>query len=359
MKFSDEFQDKEIAQGLLREIGKLTKGKVTLMEVCGTHTMALFKFGIRSLLPPQINVVAGPGCPVCVTPQSIIDKAIKLSEEAIVVTYGDMYRVPGSYSSLEKEKAKGKDIRIVYSPLDALILAERLPDKEIVFLGIGFETTTPTTASTIINARREALKNFSVLSAHRLIPPAMEALSDGELNIDGYLCPGHVSTIIGEGPYSIIARQFKMPCVIAGFQALDILEGIYMLIKQVNEGKACVENAYKRVVRPEGNKLAQETVEKVFEVQDSEWRGLGKIRESGLAIREAFSDFDAEKRFDIDIEEPKPLAGCICGEILKGLKRPTECKNFGSNCTPDEPLGPCMVSSEGTCATYYKYRKSS
>lgn len=355
MKFLDEFQNKEIAQGVLRRIGELCNGKVTLMEVCGTHTMALFKFGIRPLLPSQLNVIAGPGCPVCVTPQSAIDKAIRLSDEAIVVTYGDMYKVPGSYSSLEKEKTKGKDIRIVYSPLDALAIAQKSPDNEVVFLGIGFETTAPVSASIIITAREKGIENFSLLSVHRLIPPAMEALSSGELNIDGYLCPGHVSTIIGERPYSAIAQRFNIPCVIAGFEALDILEGIYLLLKQIHEGKSYVENGYRRVVRPEGNKLAQKVINRVFKTQDSEWRGLGKIGKSGLVLKEEFSDFDADKRFDIEIEDSKPHPGCICGEILKGLKIPSECKNFGSNCTPDEPLGPCMVSSEGTCAAYYKY----
>lgn len=359
MKFLDEFQNKEIARGLLERIRELCDGKVTLMEVCGTHTMALFKFGIRSLLPSQLNVVAGPGCPVCVTPQSAIDKAIRLSDKATIVTYGDMYKVPGSYSSLEKEKAKGKDIRIVYSPLDALAIAERSPDKEVVFLGIGFETTAPASASTIISTRENGIKNFSLLCVHRLIPPAMKALSNGELNIDGYLCPGHVSTIIGEKPYSAIAQRFNIPCVIAGFEALDILEGIYLLLKQINEGKSYVENGYRRVVRPEGNKLALEVMEKVFEIADSEWRGLGWIEKSGLVLKGEFNDFDAEKKFDIKIAKPRPRPGCICGEILKGLKIPSECKNFGSKCTPDEPLGPCMVSSEGTCAAYYKYARES
>ena len=355
MKYLDEFQDKEIAQGLLRKIGQFTNGEVTLMEVCGTHTMALFRLGIRSMLPPKVKVIAGPGCPVCVTPQSAIDKAIKISGKACVVTYGDMYKVPGSHSSLEKEKAKGRDIRVVYSPLDALALAQRTPGKEIVFLGIGFETTAPATASVVITAKEKGIKNFSVLSAHRLIPPAMEVLSDGELNIDGYLCPGHVSTIIGEKPYLTIAHRFNIPCVIAGFEALDILEGIYLLLKQIHEGRSIVENSYRRVVKPEGNKLAQEVINRVFETKDSEWRGIGKIKRSGLVLKKEFKDFDAEKRFDIKIKDSKPHPGCICGEILKGLKRPTACKNFGKLCTPEEPLGPCMVSSEGTCAAYYRY----
>lgn len=355
MKYLDEFQDKRIAQGLLKRIAELCDREATLMEVCGTHTMALFKFGIRSLLPSQIKVIAGPGCPVCVTPQSAIDKAIELSREATVVTYGDMYKVPGSHSSLEKEKANGKDIRIVYSALDALAIAEEEADNEVVFLGIGFETTAPASASAIITAREKGIKNFSMLSVHRLIPPAMEALSSGELNIDGYMCPGHVSTIIGEEPYSPIAERFNIPCVIAGFEALDILEGIYLLLRQIQENKSYVENGYKRAVRPEGNKLAREVMGSVFESVDSEWRGIGIIKKSGLALKENFSGLDAEKRFDIDIEEGEPHPGCICGEILKGLKTPSECENFGSHCTPDEPLGPCMVSSEGTCAAYHKY----
>ena len=264
MKYLDEFQNKEIALGLLKKIEKVCVEEVSLMEVCGTHTMALFRLGIRSLLPKQINIISGPGCPVCVTPQITIDKAIALCEKATIVTYGDMFRVPGTRSSFEKEKANGKDIRVVYSPLDALAIAEREPDKQVVFLGVGFETTTPPSASIILTASKKGVKNFSVLSVHRLIPPAMELLSSGEVSIDGYLCPGHVSTIIGEKPYVPIAEKFKIPCVIAGFEPLDILEGIYLLAKQLVEGRSEVENGYSRVVRPEGNPLAKKIVNRVF-----------------------------------------------------------------------------------------------
>ncbi|MCK4352965.1 hydrogenase formation protein HypD [candidate division WOR-3 bacterium] len=356
MKFVDEFQDKEIAQGLIKEIENLSLRDVTIMEVCGTHTMEIGRFGIRSLLPQEVRVIAGPGCPVCVAPQKVIDQAIKLAEVATIVTYGDMYRVPGSYSSLQKEKAKGRDIRVVYSALDALQIAEKETEKEIVFLAIGFETTVPATGSLMLTAKRKEIHNFSILCAHRLIPPAMIALSDGELNVDGYLCPGHVSVIIGEKPYEPIAERFHIPCVIAGFEPIDILMGIYLLLGQIKDNRAEVENGYKRAVRPEGNLEAQALIARVFRTVDSEWRGLGELPASGLALREEFKEFDAEQKFNIEIELPKENPDCICGEILKGLRTPPECTNFGRICTPDEPIGPCMVSSEGTCAAYYKYQ---
>lgn len=362
MKFVDEFKDKQLAKGLFDKIYQIAeslpfdqKNPAVLMEVCGTHTMALFKTGIRSMLPKNIKVVAGPGCPVCISSQSSIDKAIELSKEAIITTYGDMIRVPGTRSSLDKEKAKGADVRVVYSPLDALKIAKDNPEKQVVFLGVGFETTTSPTAATIIRAKNEKLTNFSVLSLHRIIPPALDVLSQGKLNINGYLCPGHVSTVIGEEPYDQVAKKYKIPSVIAGFEALDILEGIYLLLKQIRDGQAKAENAYKRAVKKEGNLLAKKIVDQVFEIVDADWRGIGVIPKSGLAIRESLSEFDAEKRFTISVEEAKPYKGCKCGEVLKGLIAPPECANFAKACTPENPLGPCMVSSEGACAAYHRY----
>ncbi|MDI6840200.1 MAG: hydrogenase formation protein HypD [bacterium] len=360
MKFIDEFANKEVATGIINQINKIATKKCTLMEVCGTHTMALFRFGIRDILSNNINVVAGPGCPVCVIPQEMIDKVIELASSAVIATYGDMFRVPGSRSSLEKERAKGSDVRIIYSAQDALQIAMQNPDKEVVFFAIGFETTTPATAYTLIQAKEKQIDNFFILCGHKLIPPAMETLCQGNLNIHGFICPGHVSTIIGSAPYQEIANRYKVPCVITGFEPLDILEGIYALIRQINTDRADVENAYKRAVRFYGNTLAKEVIDNVFKVVDSNWRGLGVIPGSGLAVRDEFIEFDAEQKFNIhlrQIEPVKPQPGCLCGDILRGVITPPECTNFGTLCTPEEPLGPCMVSSEGTCAAYYKYGK--
>lgn len=356
MKFLDEFADKNLTQKLIKKIRTLVNKECTLMEVCGTHTMAMFRFGIRGMLPDEVRVIAGPGCPVCVTPQEMIDKTIAVAEGNIITTYGDMFRVPGSYSSLEKERAQGKDVRIVYSAQDALNIAVKNSKKQVIFLAIGFETTAPATAVTIRQAKEKRVKNFSILCAHKLIPPAMEALCQGELNIDGFICPGHVSTIIGEKPYQKIVDNYKVPCVITGFEPLDMLEGIYALLNQINKSEARVENAYKRAVRKEGNTTAQKIVNEIFRGADSGWRGLGVIPQSGLILRDEFTDFDAEKRFDIKIDPVVEHPGCRCGEILCGTINPPECTNFGTNCTPESPLGPCMVSSEGTCAAWFKYR---
>ena len=357
MKYIDEYRDEKIAQSILKKINAISKKKVNLMEVCGTHTVVIFRNGIKKILPKNINLISGPGCPVCVTPVSYLDEIIALSRENdfIITTFGDMIKVPGSTSSLEREKANGADIRIVYSTLDALNIARNNPLKKVVFMGIGFETTSPTIASAILKAKEEKINNFSVLSVAKIMPPAMKSLLDvEEVNIDGFICPGHVSAIIGSDPYNFIASQYKVSCVICGFEPLDILQSIYMLIKQIEEGKAKVEIQYKRVVKPEGNKIALKKLKKVFSIVNSNWRGIGNIPQSGLEIRNEYSQFNARK-FKITVEETKEFAGCRCGEVLRGIITPIECPLFKKVCTPEDPKGACMVSSEGTCAAYYKY----
>ena len=327
------------------------------MEVCGTHTVNIFRNGIKKMLPTNINLISGPGCPVCVTPIRYIDEIIALSRESdfIITTFGDMIKVPGSTSTLEKEKANGSDIRVVYSTLDALEVARNNPSKKIVFMGVGFETTSPTIASAVLKAQKDEINNFTVLSVAKIIPPAMKALLEGkEVNIDGFICPGHVSAIIGSQPYNFITTQYKVPCVICGFEPLDILQSIYMLVKQIEDGRAEVEIQYKRAVKPEGNKIALDKINEVFGVVDSDWRGIGNIPLSGLEIKDKYGEFSARK-FEVEIEETKEPKGCRCGEVLRGVIIPPECSLFRKICTPENPQGACMVSTEGTCAAYYKY----
>ncbi|MBU1428650.1 hydrogenase formation protein HypD [bacterium] len=357
MRYVDEYRNKEIAQKILRQIKSISKKKINLMEVCGTHTMAIFRNGIKKMLPHNINLISGPGCPVCVTPISYIDEIIALSrgENFIITTFGDMIRVPGSTSTLEKEKTDGADIRIVYSTLDALKIAQDNSSKEVVFMGVGFETTSPTIASAVLEAQKEKIENFSVLSVAKIIPPAMKALLGGEeLNIDGFICPGHVSAIIGSQPYNFITAQHKVPCVICGFEPLDILQSIYMLVKQIEDGRAEVEIQYERAVKPEGNKIALDKINEVFKVIDSDWRGIGNIPLSGLEIKDKYRQFNARK-FAVETEETKEPKGCRCGEVLRGVITPPECPLFRQVCSPENPQGACMVSTEGTCAAYYKY----
>lgn len=344
-------------QQLLHAI-QTEKASVTLMEVCGTHTMAIAKSGIRELLPPNIKLLSGPGCPVCVTSQGDIDAVIELvrQKDIILVTFGDMMRVPGTYSSLQEERSQGADIRIAYSPLDALRVARENADKEIVFLGIGFETTAPAIAVTLEQARSEGLGNFSVFSLHKVVPPALELIfSDPDINVDGLICPGHVSVVIGVEPYEILAQKHRKPCVITGFETLDILEGIYMLLKQIKQGDAQAEIQYRRVVKREGNLVARQSIEKVFKPVAARWRGLGVIPDSGLALREEFEHMDARLKFNLPEMEEIPIKGCACGEVLTGKISPPECLLFGRACTPLKPVGPCMVSHEGSCAAYYRY----
>jgi hydrogenase expression/formation protein HypD len=359
MKYIDEFRDKKKIGELAQKICDITPTRrITLMEVCGTHTQAFFRYGLKSILPQNIRLLSGPGCPVCVSPNSFLDKAIAYAQnkDLIIVSFGDMLRVPGSSSSLEKERAKGADIRVVYSTLDALKIAHKFKDKKIIFLGVGFETTTPLVAASILEARQNNLSNYFVLSAHKLIPPAMkELVNTEELKIDGFICPGHVSTIIGSRPYQFIADDYYVPCVIAGFEPLDIMQAIYMLMEQIREERAEVEIQYRRSVKEEGNPKALEMMYDVFEVTNSIWRGLGEILESGLRIKAKFSDFDAEVNIDVEVEPSKEHPDCLCGQILRGIKNPRECSLFSKICTPQNPVGACMVSSEGTCAAYYKY----
>ena len=357
MRYVDEYRNKEIAQQILRQIKIISKKKINLMEVCGTHTVAIFRNGIRKILPSNINLISGPGCPVCVTPISYIDEIIALSkkENFIITTFGDMIRVPGSTSTLEKEKTNGADIRIAYSTLDALKIAQDNSSKEVVFMGVGFETTSPTIASAVLKSQEEKINNFSVLSVAKIIPPAMKALLEGkEVNINGFICPGHVSAVIGSQPYNFIATQYKIPCVICGFEPLDILQSIYMLVKQVEAGRAEVEIQYERAVKPEGNKIALDKINEIFKVIDSNWRGIGNIPLSGLEIKDKYRKFNARK-FEVEIEETRESRGCRCGEVLRGVITPPECPLFRVVCTPENPQGACMVSTEGTCAAYYKY----
>ncbi len=363
IRYIDEFRRKGPARAMLRRIEDVApRDGVSIMEICGTHTHSISKYGIRGAVPTGIRLLSGPGCPVCVTAQADINRIVEFSRRnpsVVIATFGDMLRVPGTFSSLEKERAEGADIRVVYSPLDALEMARRDPAKEVVFYSVGFETTAPTVAATVIKARREGIGNFSVLSLHKLTPPAMKALLDsGDVNIDGFICPGHVTTIIGAGAYGFIAKDYGAPCVVAGFEPLDALYGLYMLLLQLRDGRAEIEIEYTRVVTWEGNKRAQEVMYEVFERADSRWRGLGEIACSGLRIRGEFSHFDAEKRFDmgyVDCDDDQ--AGCSCGEVIKGLVAPSECTLFATACTPETPMGPCMVSSEGTCAAYYRYER--
>lgn len=359
MIYVDEFRNKEAVRGLAKKIIKTADGKrLTFMEVCGTHTMSAARYGIRNILPENVNLLSGPGCPVCVTPNSYLDRAIAISrlDRSVIVTFGDMVRVPGSSSSLARGKSQGGDIRVVYSALDSLNIARENPDRKVFFLGIGFETTAPTIAATILAARRAELDNLFVLCGHKTIPNAMKMLIDSpELNVDGFICPGHVSAIIGSKSYEPLAREHRVPCVVAGFEPTDILQAIYMLAKQVKEGRPSVQNQYSRVVAEDGNPKAISVMEEVFEPEDTEWRGIGVVPQSGLSIRREFSAFDGESNVQVEVERTREFPGCICGQILRGIKTPLQCKLFGKECTPAEPKGACMVSSEGTCAAYYKY----
>lgn len=361
MNYQDDFRQRELVQGLAGRLRRLVAGcgrSMAFMEVCGTHTMAIYRFGLRSLLPREIKLVSGPGCPVCVTPNDYLDRAIALCRlpDVITATFGDMMRVPGSTSALLEERAKGADIRIVYSPLDAVAIAARNRDKRVVFLGVGFETTAPTIAGSILTAAAQGLTNYFVLAANKTIPIPMQTLAaDPELAIDGYICPAHVSAIIGADAYKPLAELYHTPCVITGFEPADMLQGILMLASQLLAGESRVENQYSRVVRPEGNPKAQAILSQLFTPCDVPWRGIGVIPGSGLAIREEYRRFDAEKMLPVEVEPTKEHPGCSCGEILKGKLAPQECALFGKLCTPENPVGACMVSSEGSCAAAYRY----
>lgn len=354
----DDFRRSELVAGIVRSISQHATREARFMEFCGGHTVAILKNGIRQLLPPTITLTSGPGCPVCVTDNADLDKAIALARlpNLIMASFGDMLRVPGSSSSLQEARAAGSDVRIVYSPLDALELARTNPQKSVVFLAIGFETTAPGVAASVLQAKKEGLKNYYILSLHKLCPPIIKVLLDsGEINLQGIICPGHVSAIIGSNPWRFVARDYGIPCVVSGFEPLDILQCVDMLTQQIAGDKAKVEIAYKRGVTPQGNLTAIKIMEQVFQPAPACWRGVDKVADSGLSLRAEFKDFDAELNFDFDPGPTKTQKGCICGDILRGVKTPQECSLFRRVCTPMSPVGPCMVSSEGSCAAYYQY----
>ncbi len=366
MKYVDEFRDPQRAQTLLREIEQLverievTKTRpLAIMEVCGGHTHSIFRYGLEGMLPEAIELVHGPGCPVCVLPMGRVDDCVALAETpgVIFATFGDAMRVPGSKKSLLQAKADGADVRMVYSPLDALKLARDNPDREVVFFALGFETTMPSTALTVLQAETQGVTNFSIFCNHITIIPTIKAILDSpEMQIDGFLGPGHVSTVIGTDPYTFIAEHYQRPLVVAGFEPLDVLQSVWMVLKQIDEGRAEIENQYARIVPDEGNRQALEAVSRVYELREFfEWRGLGSIDHSGVRLRATYAPFDAERRFavpNLKIADPK---SCQCGEVLKGVIKPHECKVFGTACTPESPLGALMVSSEGACAAYFQF----
>jgi hydrogenase expression/formation protein HypD len=366
MKYVDEYRDRSKAQILAREIETLAAGTkipagrpIQIMEVCGGHTHSIFRYGIEGMLPKCIELVHGPGCPVCVLPMGRVDDCVAIAEQpgVIFTTFGDAIRVPGSCKSLLQVKADGADVRMVYSPMDALALARKNPTREVVFFGIGFETTMPSTALTVLQAEREGIGNFSVFCNHITIVPTIKAILDSpDLHLDGFLGPGHVSMVIGTTPYEFIARFYKKPMVVSGFEPLDVLQSIWMVLKQIREGRCEIENQYARVVSRAGNSAALRAVARVYELREFfEWRGLGSIDHSGVKMRAAYASFDAERKFalpNIKIADPK---SCQCGEVLKGVIKPWQCKVFGTVCTPETPLGALMVSSEGACSAYYQY----
>ena len=358
MKYLDEYRDPELAQRLFDQIRRLTTRPWALMEVCGGQTHSIIRNGIDQLLPPEIELIHGPGCPVCVTPLAIIDKALAIAARPGVIfcSFGDMLRVPGSQKDLFRVKSEGGDVRIVYSPLDAVKLAQQNPGREVVFFGVGFETTAPANAMAIYQARRLGLANFSILASHVLVPPAISAIMESPTNrVQAFLAAGHVCSVMGTWQYDPLVERYRVPIVVTGFEPLDVLEGIRRAVAQLEQGRAELENAYARAVRPEGNPAAQQMLADVFEVTDRAWRGIGTIPDSGWRLREAFREFDAEHRFDVTgiYTQESPL--CHSGEVLQGMIKPNQCPAFGKQCTPRSPLGATMVSSEGACAAYYQY----
>lgn len=360
MKFLDEYRDAEAAHKYAREISRVITRPWTLMEICGGQTHAIVKFGIDELLPLQLTLIHGPGCPVCVTPVELIDKALEIAgrPEVIFCSFGDMLRVPGSKLDLLSVKAAGGDVRIVYNPLDAVKLAEQNPAREVVFFGVGFETTAPATAMAVYQAAKKELKNFSLLVSHVLVPPAIEAILQApDCRVQAFLAAGHVCTVMGYEEYVPIAARYRVPIVVTGFEPVDILQGVLMCVEQLEAGRAEVQNQYSRSVRKEGNVPAQQLIAQVFEVTPRKWRGVGEIDRSGLGLRGAYAKFDAERRFglvELKVEEPSE---CQSGLVLQGKLKPVECPAFGTRCTPEHPLGATMVSSEGACAAYYRYRR--
>jgi hydrogenase expression/formation protein HypD len=360
MKHLTEYRDPELAKKVLAEIERTATQPWKIMEVCGGQTHSLVKNGILTVLPSHITMLHGPGCPVCVTPLHLIDKAVYLALEkkVILCSFGDMLRVPGSEKSLLEAKAEGADVRILYSPTEAVNIAKQNPDKEVVFFAVGFETTAPANALSVIHAEKLGLTNYSILNSHVLVPPAINALmEDPESSIDGFLAAGHVCSIMGYWEYFPLVEKYKIPIVVTGFEPLDLLQGILAVVKQLEQGKAEVENQYTRMVKEEGNAAAQQIIKQVYEVSDQMWRGIGTIPESGLRLKPEYQLYDANLKFKIDIVEVPENAECIAGYIMKGIKKPNECVHFGKKCNPQNPLGAPMVSSEGACAAYYNFSK--
>ena len=364
MKYIDEFRDRDKAAVLLRAIEGVAdeirpKTPLQIMEVCGGHTHAIFRYGIEAMLPTAVELVHGPGCPVCVLPMGRVDDCIAIATQpgVILTTFGDAMRVPGSRGSLMQAKADGADIRMVYSPTDALEIARKHPEREVVFFGLGFETTMPSTALTVLEAERDGISNFSVFCNHITIVPTLKAILDSpDIRIDGFVGPGHVSMVIGMAPYEFIARQYRRPLVVSGFEPLDLLQSVLMVLRQIADGRAEIENQYARVVASTGNAAAQRAIDAVYEPREHfEWRGLGSIDESGVRFRDAYAGFDAERRFAVPGVRVTDPAACQCGEVLKGALKPHQCRVFGTSCTPETPMGALMVSSEGACAAYYRY----
>lgn len=360
MKFIDEYRDAKATQRYARLISRIITKPWTIMEVCGGQTHAIVKFGVDELLPNEITLVHGPGCPVCVTPVELIDKAIEIASrpDVIFCSFGDMLRVPGTAKDLLTVKANGGDVRIVYSPLDSLKIARDHPNKQVVFFAVGFETTAPANAMSVYQAHQQGIKNFSLLVSHVLVPPAMEAILSSPSNrVQGFLAAGHVCTVMGYTEYEPIAKKYRVPIVVTGFEPLDILQGLYMCINQLEEGRAEVENQYTRSVRRRGNEPAQQLIREVFRIIPRKWRGVGEIPQSGLSLSERYKEFDAEERFGVASYTVEESSECISGLVLQGIKKPHECPAFATRCTPEHPLGATMVSSEGACAAYYRYRR--
>jgi len=361
MKYIDEFRDPKLARNLLASIEARSTRSVQFMEFCGGHTHAIFRHGLRQMLPPTVQLRSGPGCPVCVTANADLDRAIALAmlPDVILTTFGDMLRVPGSHSSLQTAKAEGADVRMVYSTLDALQMAREQPDRAVIFLGIGFETTAPTVAATVLQADAEGLDNFYVLSLHKLTPPATCAILDaGEVNLAGIIGPGHVTTIIGSEAWEFLPREYGVPCAVAGFEPLDILRSVAALVEMAEDGQAAVANTYSRCVRPEGNQRALDIVYRIFEVSEADWRGLGRVPASGLALRPEYARFNAALAFPVDPGPTREHKGCRCGDLLRGVAEPPDCPLFRGVCTPAHPIGPCMVSTEGACAAWFRYGRA-
>lgn len=361
MKYVTEFRNQDLVEQHLSEISKITTRSWKIMEVCGGQTHSLVKNGILNLLPKEIEMIHGPGCPVCVTPLNLIDKAVYLAEEknVILCSFGDMLRVPGSEKSLLQAKAGGSDIRILYSPLEAVNLARANPDREVVFFAVGFETTAPANALSVVHAHKLGIENYSILTSHVLVPPAIEAvMNDKDSNIQAFLAAGHVCTIMGIDEYYPLVEKFNIPMVVTGFEPVDLLQGILMTVQQLENGEAKLENQYSRVVRPEGNPQAKNVIHQVFQINDREWRGIGTIPLSGYELKPIFKNYDANIKFEVNIKEAKESEECIAGLVLKGIKKPKECPQFGKKCKPEFPLGAPMVSSEGACAAYYHFHQA-